>query len=331
MNFYINGEIGYEVSLQNIQDRWNDDITDVYINSVGGEIFEGLAIYEFLKGKNINTHAIGLTASIASVIFMAGKKRFANKTTSNILIHKGSNLVMGKSDDFRIAADELDMLNEKIISIFSETTGIDKEVFSTEMDKDTFQDFDWLLENNFITDVEETKAVAKIDHKFNTNSKNNSEMGLTEQDKSWFENFLNKIFQKPKMKIVQDATGKEIDFPDLADSDTTKVGDKATIDGKPADGEVVMPNGETYVFVAGVLTEVKETVASPDTEAMQKEIDTLKQQLADAQAKAKADETAQSTAMASLRSEFEAKLKTTFNYDGRTEDKPKAQVKKPLI
>ena len=60
-----------------------------------------------------------------------------------------------------------------------------------------------------------------------------------------------------KNKIVFDAENAEVDFYELADGDTVKIGDKANYKGQPANGEIVMQSGETYVFENGTLTEIK--------------------------------------------------------------------------
>lgn len=57
-------------------------------------------------------------------------------------------------------------------------------------------------------------------------------------------------------KVVQDATAMEIDFTELADNDSISVGQVAEIDGNPATGEYVMPDGSTYKFTAGKLTKI---------------------------------------------------------------------------
>ncbi|MFL9845129.1 hypothetical protein [Flavobacterium rhizosphaerae] len=59
-------------------------------------------------------------------------------------------------------------------------------------------------------------------------------------------------------KIVQDATGDEINFPDVNDSDAATIGDTALINDKPATGEYVMPDGRTFIFRDGKLSKIIE-------------------------------------------------------------------------
>jgi hypothetical protein len=66
-------------------------------------------------------------------------------------------------------------------------------------------------------------------------------------------------------KVVATADGTELDFYELADDAVIAVGDKAYFDGADAEGEFLMPDGETYVFVGGELTEIL-PVVSDDSE-----------------------------------------------------------------
>ena len=99
---------------------------------------------------------------------------------------------------------------------------------------------------------------------------------------SGIEALLNKVvaFFAPKNLMVQDATGKELDFgPEIETPEQIVVGVKATVDGVPAEGDYTMASGQVYKFVAGVLSEIMEPEADePDAEKEQ-----LKAELAEAQ------------------------------------------------
>jgi len=145
-------------------------------------------------------------------------------------------------------------------------------------------------------DLEFTKAVAYL-KKDNLNNDNQ----MTENDKSWieekFSGILNLIKGKEPKKgfnvvslkkgtivnvDVTDANGVIITFPDVADGAMPTIGDIATIDGKPAEGEYLMPDGNTYVFVDGELTQVVEAgdVEVDVVDALTAEVAQLKEQLA---------------------------------------------------
>jgi hypothetical protein len=96
---------------------------------------------------------------------------------------------------------------------------------------------------------------------FNTNL-NKMQTQLSKEDKSWIETQFAKVLKIGKNANVkasmqtQDATGVTIEFTDLNDGDIPKLDDVATVDGVPAEGEFLMPDGNTLVFTGGVLTEI---------------------------------------------------------------------------
>jgi len=98
-------------------------------------------------------------------------------------------------------------------------------------------------------------------------------------------------------KKVFDAEQREVDFYELEEDEPIEVGANATIDGEPADGSIVMENGDTYVFTAGVLSEIIEKDAEdPNAAEGENEVEALKAKIAElevsnASLTAKLDET----------------------------------------
>lgn len=95
------------------------------INSPGGQVFDGLAIYNALKRHDarVTTHVDGLAASMGSVIAMAGDKVHAAES-SMIMIHKPWSLVIGNDDDLQDMIDLLrNKLNPMIAGIYARKTG----------------------------------------------------------------------------------------------------------------------------------------------------------------------------------------------------------------
>lgn len=88
----------------------NKDL-DIYINSCGGSVFAGIAIYNMLKRHNgkKTVYIDSIAGSIASVIAMVGDEINMHKN-SFLVIHKPSSYVCGNADDFRKLADELDII-----------------------------------------------------------------------------------------------------------------------------------------------------------------------------------------------------------------------------
>lgn len=292
-DIYLIGEVGYEITLESViaMVKKTDQTKplNVYIHSGGGSVYDGVAIYNYLKNlqQEVNTIATGLVASIASVFYLAGKTRTAY-AQNRILIHLPMNIGMGNASDLEAVAKDLREEEQKIADIYVAETNFTKEEALAQMQEDKMFTTAQLLEKGFITELKDFKAVANLNNKPSTNTNNMSKEALTKEEATGLlDGFLKNIkgFLKPstKNKMVLDATGeREVNFPDLADDDIPSVGDKATIDGTSAEGDVLMPSGETYVFVAGELTEIKpKEDESDDSE----EIESLKEEVVNMTAK----------------------------------------------
>jgi hypothetical protein len=107
---------------------------------------------------------------------------------------------------------------------------------------------------------------------------------MTKEDKSWIEEKFASIlnaFKKTVTNIVlQDANGVSIEFPEVEEGQAPEIGSIATVDGQPAEGEYLMPDGSTFVFSAGALQEIRVV----EEDSAMKEIDELKRQLAEKEA-----------------------------------------------
>lgn len=92
----------------------------VHINSYGGEVAEGLAIYNVLKDRgNVTTICEGFAASAASLIFCAGSKRLM-QPASLLFIHQASRIVEGNSDDMTKAAEDLKTITTAAANVYRE-------------------------------------------------------------------------------------------------------------------------------------------------------------------------------------------------------------------
>lgn len=267
----------------------------VHIHSDGGDVEEGFAIHDYLRslGKSITTKVEGNCYSIATVIALAGDKRVIT-SNANFLIHNPWGWTAGEREEVQKYADELGKLEEKIADFYASKTNLSKEEALALMKVETSFNADEALARGFATEIATTmRAVAFYNHK-NKSIKNidMSKEVLTKNEAekkfSLLEKGLEKIQNllsgknKTSALVLQDANGVEIDFTDLEDTATPEVGDVATIDGKEASGEFVMPDGRTFVFEAGKLTEIKEEVAQ-----MNEENEQLKEQVSNLEAQNK--------------------------------------------
>jgi len=332
---YLFGEVGSEITLQNVIDKVKQqDLTDgltVNIHSPGGGVIEGLAIYNYLKSLDtqITTVSNGLIASIASIIFLAGDTRIINKTDS-FLIHLPFSFSGGNAKDLEKDAKELRKIENQLSNIYAKETKLTASEALDLMNKDEFLDSEFLKEKGFVNEIVNLKAVAKLilnnDNKMSENVTKTEVEGLLNK----LENSIKSFFKKNKEvinKIVQDANGQDIEFPDVAEQDDPKVGDKALINGAPAEGDVIMPDGRTFVFSQGVLTEIKDAQQQPqqqppanqaELDAANLEIENLKKELAE-------NETIVKDVQNQLK-DFKNQITSAFEYKDKTK-KPEEKTK----
>lgn len=152
-------------------DQLSDDVEKihVHINSGGGSVFGGIAIYNLLKNHKaeIIVHVDALAASIASVIAMAGDKIIIPKN-AQLMIHKPMALVSGNADEMRKEADVLDGCQKVILSTYMDHVkdGVTEKTINDLINAET-----WLngeeCQEYFNFDVEDSnEAVAAVSEYF---------------------------------------------------------------------------------------------------------------------------------------------------------------------
>jgi len=128
----------------------------VRINSVGGDVFDGTAIYNLLKDHpaRVEVHVDGICASIASIIAMAGDDITMGQGTW-MMIHEPYSQMMldARSDDLRKAADTLDKMRDGLCAVYAERTGIDEKECLALMQEETWMTADEALEKGFCTAI----------------------------------------------------------------------------------------------------------------------------------------------------------------------------------
>lgn len=136
------------------------DVTqiDVYINSYGGEVAEGVAIYNALKRQKakIKTICDGFACSIASVIFMAGEERVMNEA-SMLMIHNAWTFAEGNSAELRKQADDLDKITKLSIETYKANSNLTEEEIVALMDAETWILPNEALEYGFATSIAKTE------------------------------------------------------------------------------------------------------------------------------------------------------------------------------
>ena len=131
-----------------------DKDISLYINSPGGSVTAGMAIFDtmnYIKSE-VSTICIGMSASMGAFLLAAGQKgkRLA-LPNSEIMIHQPSGGVQGKASDVKIAAERILKMRQKLNQILAEQTGQPVEVVERDTDRDNFMS------------AEEAKAYGLID------------------------------------------------------------------------------------------------------------------------------------------------------------------------
>lgn len=113
----------------------------LYINSPGGSVTAGMAIYDTMQyiKPDVSTICVGMAASMASVLLMAGTKgkRFA-LPYSTVLIHQPLGGVSGQASDIAIHAKEILRVREDLYEVMAKHTGQSKEKIAADTNRDNF-------------------------------------------------------------------------------------------------------------------------------------------------------------------------------------------------
>jgi ATP-dependent Clp protease, protease subunit len=131
------------------------DIT-LYINSPGGSITSGMAIYDTMQyiKPNVSTVCIGMAASMGAFLLAAGEKgkRFA-LPNSEVMIHQPLGGAQGQATEIEIAARRILFLKDKLNKILAERTGQSLETLQRDTERDNFMTADRALEYGLIDKV----------------------------------------------------------------------------------------------------------------------------------------------------------------------------------
>jgi len=115
-------------AIQEMIDIDSDTPIDVYINSDGGFVYDGLEMYDTLVNLPcvVRTHACGKVMSMALIIYLAGDERYCQKNAT-FMNHSVSSLAEGKIFEMDIDANEARRINNLCIDILSEKTNMKKD------------------------------------------------------------------------------------------------------------------------------------------------------------------------------------------------------------
>ena len=137
-------------------DSINHDDISVYINSPGGSITSGMAIYDTMNyiKSNVSTICIGMAASMAAFLLSSGEKgkRYA-LLNSEVMIHQPLGGAQGQATEIKIAAQRILKLKDKINKILSNNTNQDIKTIENDTERDNFMDASEALEYGLIDKI----------------------------------------------------------------------------------------------------------------------------------------------------------------------------------
>ena len=130
------------------------DEIEVHISSYGGEVVEGLAIYNALKNHKAKVTTIndGFACSIASVIFCAGDRRLMNEA-SLLMIHNAWVCACGNADDMRKAADDLEKISAQAVKIYENISNLSADDIQSMMNAESWLEPQECIEYQFATEI----------------------------------------------------------------------------------------------------------------------------------------------------------------------------------
>ncbi|HWL06486.1 MAG TPA: head maturation protease, ClpP-related [Xanthobacteraceae bacterium] len=136
----------------------NRDVT-VRINSPGGDMFEGIAIYNLLRAHpaKVTVEVLGWAASAASIIAMAGDD-IRMGLGSFMMVHNAWGVVIGNRHDMREAATLFDQFDAAIADIYEARTGVTRSDIEQLMDAETFMTASQAVECGFADVVDDTES-----------------------------------------------------------------------------------------------------------------------------------------------------------------------------
>lgn len=177
----IDGAIGesgwfYEATsakdVRNALDGVTASTVRIKLNSGGGDVFDGIEIYNYLKDLDakVVVEVTALAASAASIMAM-GADEIIMKTGATMMIHEASTMAYGTKSDIQKTMNALEAIDESIVAIYADKTGKSAREIRDLIEAETWFTADEAVSNGFATStsvVEETTALENNDDLINT-------------------------------------------------------------------------------------------------------------------------------------------------------------------
>ena len=161
----INGEIDNNLANSVVAqllylDSLNNEDISIYINSPGGSVTDGMAIYDTMNfiASDVSTIGMGICASMAAFLLSSGKKgkRYI-LPNSEVMIHQPLGGAQGQATEIKIAAEHILKTKDKLNKILSNNTGKSLDIIEKDTDRDNFMSADTALEYGIVDEIIESK------------------------------------------------------------------------------------------------------------------------------------------------------------------------------
>jgi ATP-dependent Clp endopeptidase proteolytic subunit ClpP len=239
---YIFDEIGtFGLTAQSFIEEiksYKNTPMSLHINCVGGDVFEGMAIYNVLKKRTARTtvYIEGIAASMGSVIALAGDE-VVMAENSLFMIHNAWGGAMGEATEIRKTAALLDKISGEIADIYTKKTNLPYNRVKEMMDEETWLSADEAFNLGFIDSISDAiKVAAKYDvSKFknitdkeiqNKLSVNLKSKKMTEELKNWFNAKVEEIITK--VKASNESETEDVKEVEVMMADEKEVSEKLT-------------------------------------------------------------------------------------------------------
>ena len=210
---------------------------NLHLNCVGGDVFEGMAIYNVIKKRKAKTtvYIEGIAASMGSVIALAADEVIMAEN-SLFMIHNAFGGAMGEAKEMRKTAAVLDKISNEIADIYTKKTNLPFGKIKEMMDEETWLNADEAFELGFVDSISDAIKVAakydiskfknitnkEIQNKLNINLKSKT---MTEELKNWFNSKVEDIIARVKSDNVVDDKVEEVQ---VTIADEMEVSEKLT-------------------------------------------------------------------------------------------------------
>lgn len=136
----IDGEsVSRAMKAIQIMDRMSAETITIVINSFGGSVYDGLALYDMIKAcrSEIHTYGYGKIMSMATFLLLAGDKRYISKRAT-IMVHELSDWMEGQLQDLKVSLKESVRIQNILIDIYCQQTKKQNKKYWSELKRDTY-------------------------------------------------------------------------------------------------------------------------------------------------------------------------------------------------